>query len=150
MSSRRVLLSFLVALTAVAFVACGGGKQVQPADSVVTLGQALEAAGLSVNGPLPNDFLMSRFFSVPGVSFEAGGETVYAYEFDSEEVAALEKATVSEDGYGIGFRYVNWSVAPSFYSSGRLIVVYDGDSSQMEATLATALGDRFAGSEPAS
>ena len=149
MSPRRIVLSLLIAMTAAALLACGESK-VPPADSVITLGEALEAAGFSVNGPSPNDVLSSRFFSIPGVRFVAGGETVHAYEFDSEDAAALEKATVSEDGYGIGSKYVNWSVAPSFYASGRLIVIYDGDQPKVKETLANAMGERFAGTDPES
>jgi hypothetical protein len=150
MFARRLFSLFIVSLAAAAVAACGSGKEIPPADSVATLAESLKAAGLSVNGPAPNDVLASHYFSIPGVSFQANGETLHAYEFDSEDAAAGERSIVSADGYGIGSKYIQWETAPSFYNSGRLIVIYDGDKSLLENTLASAMGDRFAGSEPES
>ena len=148
MPSRKFLLTLLIAITAITGAACGGGKSIPEANSVDSLGKALEAGGLKVEGPLANGILSSRFFSIPGVKFVASGETVMAYEFETQEAADEERALVSEDGWGIGAKYINWVVAPSYYQNGRLIVIYDGDAAPIRKTLNSAMGERFAGSDP--
>ena len=148
MSARKLTVLSMVAIFVFALAACGSGKAIPEATSVTTLGNSLKAAGMRVEGPNPNDVLSSRFFSVPGVQYVASGEIVYAYEFETDEELAAQRALVSPDGYGIGLKYVNWSVAPSFYQKGRLMVIYDGEARLMLDTLAAAMGERFAGSDP--
>jgi hypothetical protein len=148
MSVRKLTVLAMVALFVFALTACGSGKASPEATSVTTLGESLKAAEMRVQGPNPNDVLSSRFVSVPGVQYVASGETVYAYEFETDEELTAQRALVSPDGYGIGLKYVNWSVAPSFYQKGRLIVIYDGKAQLMLDTLVAAMGERFAGSDP--
>lgn len=149
MSVRRMFAVSLLVLVAALVSACGGSTDIPKADSMTTLGEALEAAGLRVNGPLPNDVLSSRYFSIPGMQFEASGETIYAYEFSDDAELAAQRHLVSPDGWGIGTKYIHWTVAPSYYQNGRLIVIYDGDKKLVMDTLAAAMGDRFAGTDPA-
>lgn len=142
-------LILLVAAFVAAFVAaCGSSGDIPEADSVETLSKALQAAGLRVEGPLPNGVLSSHYFSVPGVMFEASGETVLAYQFESDAELAAQRDLVSPDGWGIGAKYINWSADPSYYQNGRLIVIYDGDKQLVRDTLTAAMGERFAGSDP--
>ena len=84
------------------------------------------------------------------MKFEASGETVLAYEFATLEDAASQVAIVSSDGYGIGFKYVNWTGTPYFYSNGRLIVIYDGGQSLITDVLSAAMGEPFAGGDNSS
>ena len=42
-------------------------------------------------------------------------------------------------------KYVNWSNTPKFYKNGNMIVVYDGTQELITNTLASAMGDLFAG-----
>ncbi len=148
MAVRRLLAFPMIAAFVILLAACGSGKAIPAANSVATLGESLKAAGLRVEGPNPNDVLSSRFFSIPGVQFKASGEIVYAYEFETDEEVAEQRALVSPDGYGIGLKYVNWTVAPSFYQNGRLIVIYDGEAQLMLDTLVAAMGERFSGTDP--
>ncbi len=148
MPLRRLLAITLVSLAAVVVSACGSSGEIPQADSVETLSKALQAAGLRVEGPLPNGFLSSSYFSIPGVKFEASGETVFVYEFESDSELAEQRDLVSPDGWGIGAKYINWAADPSFYQNGRLIVIYDGDQQLMMDTLTAAMGERFAGSDP--
>lgn len=146
---RRLFLLSFIGVIGLLAIACSGEKSIPAADSVDSLSVALKAAGLKVNGPKENGVLASRFFSIPGVSLTASGETILAYEFESEEAAAADRSQVSPDGWGIGPKYINWRVAPSYYSNGRLIVIYDGDKELVKQTLSVAMGERFAGSDPA-
>ncbi len=129
--------------------ACGSSGEIPEADSTDTLAASLEAAGMRVDGPVENDFLSRSYFSIPGVQFNASGETVLAYEFDDPEELAAQRALVSPDGYGIGSKYIQWVVGPNYYQNGNLIVVYDGDKSLVTETLAAAMGEPFAGGNPA-
>ena len=148
MAVRKLTVLMMMAVFILVLGACGSGKAIPEANSVATLGEALEAAGMRVAGPNHNDVLSSRFLSKPGVQYVASGEIVYAYEFDDDAELAEHRALVSPDGYGIGLKYVNWSVAPSFFQKGNLIVIYDGEAQLMLDTLVAAMGERFAGSDP--
>ena len=130
-------------------IACSSSNEIKPADSVASLEQALKDAGMRVEGPNENDFLSARFFSIPGVQFNASGETVLAYEFSNETELMEQKDLVSPDGWGIGSKYIQWTTAPSYFQNGSLIVIYDGDKSLVMDTLTTAMGERFAGTDPA-
>lgn len=142
MLARKAFFISLFALAVFAMAACSD-KSIPEANSVASLGVALDAAGLDVDGPLENGVLSSRFFSVPGMKFEASGETVLAYEFESEDTAAQDRALVSSDGWGIGSKYINWVVGPNYYHNGKLIVIYDGDESNVIETLTAAMGASF-------
>lgn len=149
MPLRRLLTIFLLTLAATALSACGSSGEIPPADSVETLAKSLGAAGLRVDGPQPNGLLASHYFSVPGVVFEASGETVHAYEFEDDAELAAQRDLVSPDGWGIGAKYINWTSGPSYFQNGRLIVIYDGEKQLVRETLTAAMGQRFAGSDPA-
>ncbi len=141
----RHLASGVAALVAVVTAACGGGGEVQSANSVNTLARALESAGLRVTGPDPTNFLEAGLFPVPGVSLTASGEKVLAYEFETAEAAAAAADDVSSDGWGIGFKYVNWTSTPHYYARESLLVIYDGDTALMKRVLSEAMGQQFAG-----
>lgn len=149
MSVRRLLFGSIISLFAIAAIACGSSGDIPKATSVDSLGRALESAGLRINGPADNDFLSANYFSIPGVQYNASGETVFVYEFSDEEELAAQRALVSPDGWGIGHKFIQWSVGPSYYNNGKLIVIYDGDKKLIMETLAAAMGEPFAGGEPA-
>ena len=139
---RRFLLIALAAFSILA-VACSGGGNIEPADSYDSLAVALEAAGMKVGDPVENKFLFSNLFSIPGVIMTASGQELLAFEFSTPEEAAKQAATVSEDGYGIGPKYINWIEDPQFFLNGRMIVVYDGAQSLVIETLVAAMGEQF-------
>ncbi|MCZ6539148.1 MAG: hypothetical protein O6922_04910 [Chloroflexi bacterium] len=147
MMLRRLFFLALAAFSAVA-VACSGGGEIEPADSYDSLTAALEAAGMKVDNQGENKFLFSGLFSVSGIELSASGEQILAFEFASPEEASEQAALVSDDGYGIGHRYVNWIATPQFFKNGNMIVVYDGSQSLVTNTLIAAMGEQFAGESP--
>ena len=135
-----------MALFSIVAIACsGGGSDIEPADSYVSLTTALEAAGMKVDNQGENKFLFSGLFSVAGIELSASGEQILAFEFDSSTEATEQAALVSDDGFGIGHKYVNWISGPQFYINGNMIVVYDGSQSLVTNTLVAAMGEQFAG-----
>lgn len=148
MSVRRLFLLPVISLFAVVAVACNSSGEIPAADSVDSLARALESAGMRVEGPSANDFLSANYFAIPGVQYTASGEIIFAYEFENDEELASQRALVSPDGWGIGPKYIQWSVGPSYYQSGNLIVIYDGDETFVMETLTAAMGEPFAGGKP--
>lgn len=144
---RRFLL-VAVAVLLIAAVACSSGGEIGPADTYDSLAAALEAAGMKIDDRSENGFLFSSVFSVPGIELTASGEQILAFEFATSEEAAQQASLVSEDGYGIGLKYINWISTPQFYMNGNMIVVYDGSQSLVTSTLVTAMGEQFAGGNP--
>lgn len=147
MSARRLLFGSMISMVALVAAACGSSGVIPEATSVDSLAKSLETAGMRVDGPNNNDVLSSRYFSVSGVQYTASGETVYAYEFPDGEQLAAQAELVSPDGWGIGSKYIQWSVGPSYYQNGNLIVIYDGDKKLIMETLAAAMGEPFAGGD---
>ena len=144
---RRFLLIVIAAISILA-IACSGGGDIEPADSYETLSAALESAGMSVGDQKENKFLFSNVFSVPGVEIIASEQELLAFEFATLEEAESPAALMSDDGFGIGLKYINWIDSPQFFKNGRMIVIYDGSQSLVTDTLITAMGERFAGESP--
>ena len=145
---RRILVLALALLSVVAVACSGGGAEIQQADSYDSLAAALEAAGMKVDNHGENKFLFSGLFSVSGIELIASGEQILAFEFATAQEAIEQAALVSEDGYGIGMKYINWIATPQFFKNGNMIVVYDGSQSLVTSTLVAAMGERFAGESP--
>jgi len=143
---RRILLVAVAALSIIAVACSGGGSgDIEPAESYTSLSAALEAGGMKIGGQIDNNPLFARLFSVQGIEMTASGQEILAFEFESIEVAEEQAALVSEDGYGIGLKYVNWVDEPKFFKNGKMIVIYDGTQSLVIDTLVAAMGDIFAG-----
>ena len=100
---------------------------------------------MQVDNQGENNFLFSGLFSVSGIELTASGEQILAFEFATPEEASEQAALVSEDGYGIGLKYVNWIATPQFFKNGKMIVVYDGSQSLVTSTLIAAMGEQFVG-----
>ncbi|MDA1280650.1 MAG: hypothetical protein O3B95_11555 [Chloroflexi bacterium] len=141
---RRFYLSILTVFS-VLVVACSGGGTIEAADSYDSLAAALESAGMKIDNRSENGFLFANIFSVTGIEITASGEHILAFEFDTPEEASKQASMVSEDGFGIGLKYINWGDTPQFYKNGNMIVVYDGSQNLVTRTLASAMGDKFAG-----
>ena len=62
-----------------------------------------------------NKFLFSGLFSVAGIELSASGEQILAFEFPTPEEANEQAKLVSDDGYGIGLKYINWIVGPQYF-----------------------------------
>lgn len=145
---RRFLLVSLATFSVIAAACSGGGSGIEPADTYDSLSAALEAAGMKVENQGENKFLFSNLFSVPGIELSASGEQVLAFEFATPEEANEQAALVSDDGYGVGHKYINWIATPQFFRNGNMIVVYDGSQSLVTTTLISAMGEQFAGQSP--
>ena len=141
---NRFLLISLAAFSVIA-IACSGGTDIESADSYESLAVALEAAGMKVDNQGENKFLFSGLFSVSGIELIASGQQILAFEFATPEEATEQAALVSDDGYGIGLKYINWIATPQFFKNGKMIVVYDGSQSLVTNTLIAAMGEQFAG-----
>ena len=142
---RRFLFIFLAAISVIAVACSGGGSEIEPADSYDSLMAALEAGGMKVDNNGENKFLFAGLFSVSGIELIASGEQILAFEFATPEEAAEQALLVSDDGYGIGLRYINWIDSPQFFLNGSMIVVYDGSQSLVTNTLIAAMGEQFVG-----
>ena len=92
-----------------------------------------------------NKFLFSGLFSVAGIELSASGEQILAFEFLTPEEANEQAKLVSDDGYGIGLKYINWIVDLQYFKNGNTIVVYGGSQSLVTKTLIASMGEQFAG-----
>jgi hypothetical protein len=144
---RRFILVAVAAFSIIT-IACSGGGEIEPADSYASLSAALESAGMKVGEQSENKFLFSGLFSIPGVEVTASGQELLVFEFATLEEAEAQAALVSDDGFGIGLKYINWVDGPQFFRNGKMIVIYDGKQSLVTDTLTTAMGEIFAGEVP--
>ena len=145
---RRILLVLAATFSLVVIACSGGADEIEPVVSYDSLSAALESAGMKVESQGENKFLFSGLFSVPGIELSASGQQILAFEFATPEEANDQAALVSDDGYGIGLRYVNWVATPQFYKNEKMIVVYDGSQSLVTKTLIASMGEQFAGENP--
>ena len=84
-------------------------------------------------------------FSFAGIELSASGEQILAFEFPTPEEANEQPKLVSDNGYGIGLKYINWIVGPKYFKNGNIIVVYGGSQSLVTKTLIASMGEQFAG-----
>ena len=107
----------------------------QLAASLHTAGAVTETGG-DVSQP---------FIDVLGQILQVNGVDVQVFEFSSAAAAADLAAQVSPDGSSVGTTMIMWVEPPHYFLSGRLIVLYVGDNSDILVRLAQALGPQFAG-----
>lgn len=145
---RRFLFVVLAAFS-ILVVACSGTTEIEPADSYDSLAAALEAAGMNIDERSENGILFASMFSVPGIEVIASGQQVLAFEFANAEEAAEQVDLISDDGYGIGLRYINWRDDPQVFLNGNMLVIYDGTQSLVTDTLISAMGVQILGANAA-
>lgn len=149
-------LGLVLAVGLGAVVACGTDPPVGPTDSpspgaeTDALVAALRARGaridlVEVMGPVSFPFL-----SVNARRFSMEGENVYVFEYPSSTEAAAAAAGISPSGYEIAkpggpTSHVDWIAAPHFYRSGRLLVLYVGQTAALIGHLQAVLGPQIAG-----
>jgi len=56
-------------------------------------------------------------------------------------------STISPDGSTVNGRAVDWPATPHFFTSGRVIVLYLGDNTQVLLAISDVMGAQFAGGE---
>lgn len=112
------------------------------AEDYKSLIKKLRAGGAAVK---PGERVSQPFFSVAGRVLNVKGEQIQVFEYAKAETAGKESGQVSTDGSPVGTTMVNWIAPPHFYKSGRLIVLYIGENSNVIKALEKALGRQFAG-----
>ena len=92
--------------------------------------------------------LSENYFSVDGKKYTINNdEYIYVYEYDTNAVDALKNDVdlVSVDATKINGKTVNWNKAAHIYKKGRIVVIYDGEDSNILATLNKNLGNPIYG-----
>ncbi len=117
-------------------------RQSRPAKNLNDLINRLKTRGRKV---LPGGKVSQPFFSVGGRIITADGEQVQAFQYASAKAAEREAKAVDSQGSAVGTSMPMWVGPPHFYKSGRLIVLYVGQSSSLIEALNRALGPQFAG-----
>jgi hypothetical protein len=85
------------------------------------------------------------FFTPQGQIIELNDEDIQVFEYSSEEEANKEAVQVSADGSSVGTTMLTWIYTPHFYQSGKIIVLYIGNNSEVIDMLTELLGPQFAG-----
>jgi hypothetical protein len=85
------------------------------------------------------------FFSVKGQMITIGDQHVQVFEYRSLKAAELDASKVKSTGSSVGTSMPMWIAPPHFFKSGRLIVLYAGESASVLKALEDALGPQFAG-----
>lgn len=92
-----------------------------------------------------NGEIVQPFFAVKGRRITVNGGGVQVFEFPSHTKATAEAARISADGSSIGTTQTNWTEKPHFYNSGKLIILYLGESTEIQNLLESVVGSQFAG-----
>ena len=85
------------------------------------------------------------FFSAKGKVVKVTGEDVQVFEYASSAAAEKQAARVAPDGSSVATTQVTWVASPHFFKSGKLVVLYVGDSQAVLKALEEVLGRQFAG-----
>ena len=140
---RRVLVAVPPILLCLLLAAsCDDRSPVAPTSSA-TLDQfvrALRQQGLSVSVAGEISPEVNRFFSVPAQQIRVNDAQVNAFVYATEQDAAVEAASISQDGQPSTTTRVTWLSTPRFYRQDKLIVLYVGCTVAIVHALETALG----------
>ncbi len=100
-------------------------------------------------------------FSGKGKYIRLSGEEapINVWEYGDEEAALTEAKFISRDGFDIrrppgtgdeGFAgHYDWIAPPHWYQSGKIVVLYVGETPELRILLNELLGKQFAGQGPA-
>ena len=102
----------------------------------------LKSTGASVE---IGESISQPFFTPQGQVIKLNNEDVQVFEYVSQEAALPEAMKVSADGSSVGTTMITWIDSPHFYQSGKIIVLYVGDSPEVIELLTGLLGPQFAG-----
>jgi hypothetical protein len=91
------------------------------------------------------NYISQPFFTPTSQVIKINGEDIQVLEYVSEEEADKEAMQVSTDGSSVGTTMLTWIDTPHFYQSGKIIVLYIGNSPQVIEFLTQLLGPQFAG-----
>ncbi len=93
----------------------------------------------------PGESISQPFFTPQGQVINLNGEDVQVFEYVSEEEVLKEAMQVSADGSSVGTTMISWIDTPHFYQSGKIIVLYVGNTPQVIEILTEVLGPQYAG-----
>jgi hypothetical protein len=120
----------------------------QPATDFSSFTQALRAGGFTVRleGRIG---LPASLLAVPGQQVRIDGRQASVFEYPTENALDKVRSAIRPRGDQIptgdgGLAIINWD-APHFYGSGKLLVLYFGDSQRTLDALDLLLGPQFAG-----
>ena len=114
----------------------------RPAKNLNDLINRLRAGGRKV---VRGGKVSQPFFSVGGRIIAVDGEQVQVFQYASANATEREAKAVDPQRSAVGTSMPMWVAPPHFYKSGRLIVLYVGQSSPVIIALERALGAQFAG-----
>ncbi len=93
----------------------------------------------------PGESISQPFFTPQGQVIKLNDEDVQVFEYVSEEEVLKEAMRVSANGSSVGTTMITWIDTPHFYQSGKIIVLYVGNTPQVIEILTEVLGPQFAG-----
>lgn len=117
-------------------------RPLRPAKNLNDLINRLRARGRKV---LRGGKVSQPFFSSAGRTINVDGEQVQVFQYANAKAAEREAKAIDPQGSAVGTSMPMWVAPPHFYKSGRLIVLYVGQSSSVIRALDRALGPQFAG-----
>jgi hypothetical protein len=142
---RRVpAIAVLVALAAT-------GCSAEAVTDRTSLVDALETAGFTVvqseGNPANSPFTMIHVpFPHGFAQLSLDSQELSVYEFPDPDTAERAEDAVSPDGWGVAGSRFQWTGAPHFWLSGRVIVLYLGEDWAFVEKMSQILGVQFAGS----
>ena len=120
----------------------GAGR---PGPETQALAMALQREGASVELAEIMPSSSHPYFSTPAARYAVNGESLYFFEYATEDDAGGEAGGIAPDGASIGMSQVSWVADPHFYRSGGVIALYVGRQSATLALLEKVLGQQIAG-----
>lgn len=114
----------------------------QMVSDYTSLVEDLKSTGASVE---TGESVSQPIFNPQGQVIKLNDEDVQVFEYVGEDEAKNEAMQVSADGSSVGTTMVSWIDTPHFYQSGKIIVLYVGNTAEVIEILLEALGPQFAG-----
>lgn len=113
-----------------------------PVKDYVSFIDTLRAAGAKVE--LTGE-VEQPFFTVTGQTITVNAADVQVFEFADDATAQAAASKVGPDGSSFETTMVTWIDSPHFFRTGRIIVLYVGQATDLLKLLSSTLGPQFAG-----
>ena len=149
MRQHFLTASFLAVVTLGAAAGCDDNTTTITAPTDVTFGLA-DFVEILFSRSVPitvGDEESVNYFPVSARHFTVFDDDVLVFEFVGPNTTAAFAATVSPDGSTINGRVIDWPATPHFFTSGRVIVLYLGNNTQVLLAISDVMGAQFAGGE---
>lgn len=109
--------------------------------------QALQDIGLDVSGVTSPT---TPSFEAQFEMLRVGQELVHLYQFETAQKRNTASSLIAPDASSIAGRQSQWNAEPTIWSSGRLIVIYDGLDGGLIQVITGILGDPITLQDPTS